>query len=131
MLTSHIIIIITKFSVLSSVSSNPSLDLYPRPSVREDSDYMHSMYLCFCCLFWVIFFGHIDSTLPRRIAVQFFFFFFFFLILCRLGLSCILFMCLSVSFFIIPSAPTITGTLVILKGHIFQFIWLYIIFFDW
>ena len=42
-----IIFTVVKFSVLSSVSSKPSSGLCLRPSLREDSDYMYSMYLCF------------------------------------------------------------------------------------
>ena len=53
-------------SVLFLVSS-PSL--HPRSRVREGSDYMCSMYLCFCCLFLLIFFCHIDNTLLRRWVV--------------------------------------------------------------
>ena len=34
------------------------------------SDYMYLMYLCFCCLFWVIFFSHINCLLSWRSAVS-------------------------------------------------------------
>ena len=39
----------------------------------------------------------------------------------RLGLPGIMFMCLSVSFLIIPSAPIITGMVVVLKQNKFYF----------
>ena len=60
----------------------------------------------FCCLFWIIFFTHIDTTFLRRWAV---------LqsaiscILYWLGLSDILSTCWSVPFLIIPWASTFTG----------------------
>ena len=44
-------------------------NIYPSPRVREGRDYMCSMYLCFCCLFWVKFFSHLESTLLKRWAV--------------------------------------------------------------
>ena len=72
--------------------------------------------MCVCCLFWVIFFSHIDCNLLRRWAVL------QSENLCisyRPWLLGILLMCLSVSFLIIPRAPTITGTIVILRKYIF------------
>ena len=51
------------------VSYYPSPGLYPRPYLRESRDYMHSMYLCFCCHFWVIFFSQVDTTLLKRWAI--------------------------------------------------------------
>ena len=41
---------------------------YLRSKIREGSDSMYSVFV-FCCLFWLIFFHQIDSTLLRRWAV--------------------------------------------------------------
>ena len=50
--------------------------------------YMYSMYLVFCCLFWVIFFSHLDSPLRRQTVPQIF----IYCISYKLGLPCILLM---------------------------------------
>ena len=50
------------FVISCSLSWGP----YLRPSVWEDSDYMYSIYLWFCYLFWAIFFSHINSTFLRK-----------------------------------------------------------------
>ena len=58
--------------------------------------------------------NHIDKILRKRWAVLQSA---MFCISLSLGLPGILLMCLSVPFLIIPSAPTITGTVVVLKCH--------------
>ena len=40
--------------------------LYAGPKMKEGSECIHSMYVCFCRLFWEIFFSHIDSILLTR-----------------------------------------------------------------
>ena len=42
-----VIIIIIQFSVLLSVSYNPSRNLYLRPMAKVANDYMHSVNICF------------------------------------------------------------------------------------
>ena len=92
--------------------------------------YMLRIYV-FCSLFGVIFFSHIDNTLAVPQSA-----FFFFCISHWLRLPGILLMCLSALFLIIPSDPSITGTVVALRRHlysisIFRSFYLLIIFFDW
>ena len=52
-----------------SVTYSPSPGFYFKPWAREVSDYVQSMYWCFCCHFWMIFFSYIVSTLQRKWAV--------------------------------------------------------------
>ena len=60
-----------KFSLLFLVYYNPSLSLHPRPWVREGSDYMYPMYLCFLLpFFWVIFFSYIDPNTELSIYIK-------------------------------------------------------------
>ena len=80
--------------------------------------YIYSKYLWFLLLLLVDILIHIDSTLLRIWAVLQRSSFFY--ISYRLTLPGILIICLSVSFLIIPSAPTITGTVGVLMCHIFS-----------
>ena len=116
------------FSALNSFSYNPSSGLYSRLRFREDSNYMFSMYLYFYCLFGMIFFSHTEMSCFVKCI---------FCISYRLGLPGIFLMCLSVHHLIILRTPIITGTMVVLRGHIFfnfyfqVFVFAYfIIFFD-
>ena len=92
---------------------------------------MHSIYL----YFWLplldddIF--HVESILQKRWAVSQSA---IFCISYWLELSGILLMCLSVRFLIITSAPTITGTVVVLRCHIFSISisrFLYLLIYDY
>ena len=94
-----------------SVSYNPSLGFYPKPRIRVGSYFMY----VFCCLYWVIFFTHIDSTLLRRWVVLLSA---IFCIPYRLGLSSTSSMCFCL--LIISRAPTITGLVVVLSCYIFK-----------
>ena len=99
-------------------SSSPSTGLYPRPSTREGCKYMYFIYLFFCYPFWLIFFSRIGTIHQRRRAdLQRASFCFSY----QLELPGILLKYLSVIFLIIPSAPTITGSVVVLKCHAFSF----------
>ena len=55
--------------MLVSVSYNTLTVLYPRPRGMEDCYFAYHVYLCFYCLFWVIF-CLIDTSLLRRRAVS-------------------------------------------------------------
>ena len=106
----------TKFSALLPISYNFLLDLYQRPSLRKGNDYMHSVYLYCCYLFWLIFFDHIDSSLLERWAVQQNAFFYSYN--WHYQVSCY---CVYMSFFfIVPRAPTFTGIVVVLRCHTFS-----------
>ena len=110
-----LLLLLFNFQLYFQFFYNPSSGVYTRPSMKEVSDYMYSMYLCLFYLFWVIIFSHTGSTLLRRwqfCNVQ------FFSVSYRLGLPGILLMCFSVHFLIILSAPTITGMVVVLKCHV-------------
>ena len=54
------------FQALLSIPYDLSLSLYSRLRFRESSNYVSSKYLCFWCIFLVIFFIPIDSSLLRR-----------------------------------------------------------------
>ena len=70
----------------------------------------------FYYLFRVIFFSNVDSTIPKRwvdplctaVCISY-----------RLGLLGSLLICLFLRFFIISKVPTITGTMVVFRRHIF------------
>ena len=82
--------------------------------VREGS---HPMYLCFLLFLCGDSFSQFPNTLQKRwVVLQRDFFCFPY----RLGLSDIL--RLSVSLLIMPKDPTITGTVIVLRYHIFHFL---------
>ena len=81
------------------------------------------------------FFSHIDKTLIRWTAAPSAIFFVFHI---RLTLPGIFLMCLSLPFLILPKAPTITGTVLVLRCQFFSVsisrflsLFYFIIFFDW
>ena len=93
---------------------------FPFPTIfhrvlTPDLGWGKSRWLCtfhaFCCLFWVIFYSHVDSTLLRRGSSSARYS--FFCISHRRGLPGLLLMYLFLPFLIISRAPSITDSVII------------------
>ena len=87
----------------------------------QGRDYMHTMYLYFCCIFWVIFFNGVDSTLLRKWAVLQSAIFFAFHIGWDCQVSCKFF--LSVPFLIILRDLLVFGTVAISRWRLTYYIY--------